>query len=53
MFYIVRGWIDGAQYEQEFDDLQSAQSFLYQVEGRAELYVWLGGREYFMESKEG
>ena len=52
MFYIVREWLNGLPNEQTFDDLNAARAYLYSAEGPADLYVWLAGREEFMESNE-
>ena len=52
MFYIVREWLNGQPNEQTFDDLDAARAYLYSAEGPADLYVWLAGREEYMESNE-
>ena len=49
MFYIVRYWMAGRAYEQSFDTLEAARDCLNHMEVHAELYVWLGGREEYME----
>lgn len=50
MFYIVRYWMAGRAYEQSFDTLEEAKFYLHQVDEHAELFVWLSGREEFMEA---
>jgi len=52
MYYIVRGWLNGQPYEQTFDNLQAARTYLFSVEGHADLFAWLAGREEYMESNE-
>lgn len=49
MFYIVRYWMAGKPYEQNFDTLDEARNFAHALDCRAEIYVWLGGREEYME----
>lgn len=48
MFYIVRYWLNGQPQEQTFDDLEEARDFLHHM-AKAQLFVWLGGREEYME----
>ena len=50
MFYIVRYWMAGRAQEQTFDTLESARDCLRHMEDHAELFVWLDGREWFMDS---
>ena len=52
MFYIVRGWLNGQPYEHAFDEPNAARAHLYSIEGHADLYVWLAGREEHIESNE-
>ena len=50
MFYIVRYWTAGRPQEQTFDTLEAARDYLRHMEVHAELFVWLAGREEFMEA---
>ena len=50
MFYIVRTFEDGRIQEQEFDSLDEARDYMQTMTGHAELYVWIGGEEKYMES---
>ena len=49
MFYIVRIWEDGRIREQEFDSLDEARDYMQTLTGHAEMYVWIGREEKFME----
>ena len=49
MFYIVRYWLAGTLYEENFDDLPTARAFMRECGCDAELYVWFGGEEKYME----
>ena len=50
MFYIVRTFEAGRIREQEFDSLNEAREYMQTMTDHAELYVWIGGEEKFMES---
>ena len=50
MYYIIRAWIDGQPFAQTFDSLEEARTVLHMLTVHAELYVFLNGREEFMES---
>lgn len=50
MFYIVRVWENGSIIDYEYDTQEEAQEHLMATDHRAEMYVWLEGREMFMES---
>lgn len=53
MFYIVRVWEIGGICEYRYDRLVDAQAHMQQTADHAELYVWLAGREMFMDSVGG
>ena len=50
MLYIVKVYADGEVYEYEYGLLEHAQEHMHMERCRAELYVWLNGREEFIES---
>ena len=50
MFYIVRTFEADRIHEQEFDSLDEARDYMQTMTDHAELYVWIGGEEKFMES---
>ena len=53
MFYIVRVWEPGGICEYRYDRLVDAQAHMQQTADHAELYVWLAGREMYMDSVGG
>ena len=50
MYYIIRAWINGEPFAQTFNTLEEARALLRLLTVHAELYVFLNGREEFMES---
>ena len=50
MFYIVKVYAAGDIQTRNFDELDAARSYIRAQVHHAELYVWLAGREEFMES---
>ena len=50
MFYIVRIYAAGSVQEYRYNELKTAQAYMRAAEYHAELYVWMNGREEFMES---
>ena len=50
MFYIVRIYAAGSVQEYQYNELEDAQAHMRAAGSHAELYVWLNGREEFMES---
>lgn len=50
MFYIVKVYEGGQIYEYEYGLLEHARQHMQMEQYHAELYVWLDGREMFMES---
>ena len=50
MIYIVKVYEDGEVYEYEYSNEKHAREHMEWEKCHAELYVWLAGREYFMDS---
>lgn len=50
MLYIVKVYKDGQMYEYKYGLLEHAREHLKFENSYAELYVWLDGREEFMEA---
>ena len=50
MYYIVYVWEDGTICEYHYDRQEDAKAHMEQTTNHAEMYVWLAGREWFMDS---
>ena len=50
MIYIVRVYEDSEIYEYEYSNEKHAREHMAWEKCHAELYVWLDGREWFMDS---
>ena len=50
MIYIVKVYDGQGINQYEYDDEQQAREHMAQETCHAELYVWLAGREWFMDS---
>ncbi len=50
MLYIVRVFEDGQIYEYEYGTLEHAQAHMNAETAHAELYVYMNGREEYVDS---
>ena len=50
MIYIVRVWKPGGICEYHYDRLVDAEAHMDATADHAELYAWLAGREWYMDS---
>ena len=48
MYYIVRVYGDGCSFDEEFQDLDEAASYMASLNCHCELYAWLAGVEKYM-----
>ena len=48
MYYIVRVYSDGCSFDEEFQDLDEAATYMASLNCHCELYAWLAGVEKYM-----